>query len=70
MVNPVKRKLLRPIDRLRARAGMSALRAAVLRDKLDAAETAARRDRQALEEAEVRRAERAAARTHYFEGGR
>jgi len=69
-VNPVKQKLLRPIDRLRQRAGMSALRAAVLQDKLDAAKAAARRDREALEAAEVRRAERAAERTHYFEGGR
>ncbi len=63
-MNGVKRRLLPPIERLRARAGMSALRAAVLQDKLDAAKAAARRDRQALDDAEVRRADRAAARSH------
>jgi hypothetical protein len=64
-----KRRLSRPIDRLRQRAALSALKAAVLQDKLAAAKAAARRDQLAVDAAEARRAERAAARTFYFEGG-
>lgn len=69
MSAPVKKRLVRPIDRLRERATLSALKVAVLQDKLDAARAAAREDRRAVEAAEVKRAERAAARAHYFEGG-
>ena len=55
-MKPIKRKLSPPIDRLRERAGMSALRAAVLVDKLEAAQAVARRDAEALRAAEARRA--------------
>jgi len=45
MNETIKRRLTPPIDRLRTRAQLSALKAAVLRDKLKAAEAAARQDR-------------------------